>query len=248
MTPEEYIHNRDLYYVVRALHMLSLEFEPSYTQFTYELKNHRSLKSPPFRDQRKIFQFLHNTGVIVVDDYIGLKGNAVVSANAMSVRFHRDNADKLKDFFWQLMYKLEEANLNHISFNQKEKIWLTISQGVIFVHLPLLVLRVNQTDLKSNNFPESFFIFLIEKGGGKIYTRDNFPHKTSRAFSDMVTKAGFNSLLRKLFVPVLDDSQVQLLTSVKAPLRDITNLTDMLIKIPENKNVYEKYMKNIDLD
>lgn len=239
----QYMHERDIYYVVKKLHETSLAMSPPYKWHTYNLFDNRSMRAPRYKEQRIILKALSERKIIEISLTTNRLKRYAGFETATTYTFRRTNL--LSTYFWELLHKIEEANLNQISITEYETVRLSIEGEYIYVQLPLLKLRINERPFKTSGLPQQLFEHLLRDANEAVVTRDNFPFNTSRTFDDVVIKAGFEKKLRSVFVPKLTKNKVQLLVSCEVNLKDIVEITKQLLPIPYNQTVYDHYTEGL---
>lgn len=246
MQLDQYLHERDLYYVCGALHRMSLALEPPYEMHIYDLKNHRTREAPFFRDQRKIIKTLADNNIIALLGTYNRYGKPTSLQKSVQFSFKRTEDDALREYFHSMMIKQQEAHFNYIAIHEKEKLELVYEDSYLYILTPLLKLKVNKKPIRSKSFPDIFFSYLVETVKGKVVTRATCPYPSSRGYDDVCYKAGFKGLTRKLFLPVIDKNNIKLLTEVETPLKNVQIITRQLLDLDYDPMVYENYLDGIE--
>lgn len=248
MNPQDYIHERDIYYVVNAMHMSSLALKPPYKFHAYNLKDHHTILAPLYSDQRIMLQFLNENKIVSVKHPLNKRGKPTQFSKGWSYKFRRINSsnavEPLRQYHTDLLLKLDEAHLNQEMLNKTGKLLLETDGEYIYVVFPHQKLRVNTQPLRQKSDVQLLFEYLIDQAKGELVTKESYQYTgMSRGFEDMIVKKGFKGMVRKKFLPVLDKKKVQLLTEVEMNIKDSTAIYKQLIKDPYNKKLYEDFMK-----
>ncbi len=246
MDPKQFLHERDIMYVVNKLHSAYIEIAPPFKKHTYRLSENRSIDAPSFKEQREILKSLREQSIIEVSKCLNKLDKPTSFEKAWVYEYKRTKNNKLKDYYWDLLLKRQEGLYNHDALIEKGTLVLHIEGQYIYVVYPYHALRINRKPLKNGGFPQILFEHLINKSNGETVTQESLDYTTSRSFIDIVNSVGFTGIIRSKFIPEVTKKSIRLLREVEMNVKDSTKLYRQLIEDPFNKELYENYLENID--
>ncbi len=230
--------DRQVYWLLRELRVITLLPQKKRGNFEYSFGMIPVMESPSFASQRKIFKMLEEWKVIELDATINELRDLCSIDDA--VAFYYQVGPNWHEYFWGLIERLTYSDAHYGALEKGVEFTITIQDGWLYLTSPYIKLKINGVELRRENVPRAVFEYLVNDSKGKLVELKVLKKKLgtgiSRDLSQIAFKAGFKKYMNEYFMVVCEKDALRLKTKVNLTIRDGQNVIDQLLKEEFNFN------------